>query len=95
MTLLAMDFKSISTAPWWATKYSFTSLTTVNRTEVSSFFRARNNKAPPLILPIGGAALPHLNIWKQGWSGINLPRSSSVGGSSPLLFDRINNQLMN
>ena len=32
MTLLAMDLEAISTAPWRATKYSFTYLIATNRT---------------------------------------------------------------
>ena len=47
------------------------------------------NKAPPLLPTIGGADLPPLITWKIVWSGLNLPRSASVGGSSPLFFDRV------
>ena len=94
MTLLAMDFKAISTAPWRVTKYRFTSLVAANRTEVGRFLRKRTNTAHPLLPPIGGAALPPLINRKKGWSGLNLHRTASVGGSYPLFFDCVINQIM-
>ena len=94
MTLLEMDFEAISTASWRATKYSFTSLVAENRTDVIRFLRGETNTKPPLLLPIGGAALPRLITWKKDRSGLNLPRSTSVGGSSPLFFNRVIYQLM-
>ena len=53
-----MDSESISTPTWWATKYSFTSLVAENRTDVIRFLRGETNTKPPLLLPIGGDALP-------------------------------------
>ena len=94
MTLLVMDFEAISTAPWWATKYSFTFLVTENRTDFSSFLKTRKNTSPPLLLPVFGAALPPLIIWNKGRGGLNLPRLASVEVSPPLFFERVINQLM-
>ena len=94
MTLLVMDFKAIPATPWRAIKYSFTSIVATNRTEFSRFFKTSKNTAPPLIRPIVGDSLPHIITWKKVLSGLNLPRSFSVGGSSHLLFGRIIDHLM-
>ena len=94
LILFAMDFEAISAAPWWAKKCSFTSLVTANITEVSRFLRKRTNTSPPVLMPIGGDALPPLITWEMGWSGLNLPRSASVRGSSPLFFDHVIDQLI-
>ena len=89
-----MDSKAISTAHCWATKYIFTYLVVATRTEVSSFLREIINTVPPLLPLIGGSALPPIITCNNGWSGLNLPRSASVGGSYHLLFDRIIDHLM-
>ena len=92
--MLIMDFEAISTAPWQATKYSFTSLVNANRTEVSSFFRTRTNASPPLRMTIYTDFLPTIITWKKGWSGLNLPRFDSVRVYSTLFFDRVIDKLM-
>ena len=87
MALLEMGFKEISTATLRATKYSYASLVAANRTEVIRFLRKGTNTAPPLIPPIVGDYLPPIVTWKKFWSGLNLTRPASVGGSPPIFFD--------
>ena len=58
------------------------------------FLRKIMNTAPPLTPPIFGAALPPLVTWKKVSSGLNLPRFTSVEGSSHLFFDRFIDQLI-
>ena len=89
-----MDFKAISTAPWWAKKYIFTSLVAANRIEVSIVFRKGTNTAPPFLIKIGCDALPPLITWNNGCSGLNIIRLDSVGRYSPLLFNRVIDKLV-
>ena len=92
MTLLEMDFESIYNNPWRATKFSFTSFVASNRKEFIIFSRKIMNTEPTFLLPIGGSSLTPLINWKKGWSGLNIPRSTYVGGSSLMFFSRIINQ---
>ena len=88
-----MDFEEISTAPWWAKNTALLSCC-CKHNRGRSLFEEIMNTAPPFLPPIGGSALPTLITWKKGWIGLNIPRSSSVGGSSPLFFNCFIGHLM-